>query len=50
MNELFMVLGIAKTQTTAYYSQCDGQVERINRVIIELHSLNVQNPTDNWDL
>ena len=50
MKELCKVLGIAKTRTTPYHPQCDGQVERMNRVIIELLALNVQNPTDNWDL
>ena len=30
MKELCKVLGIAKTQTTLYHPQCDGQVEQIN--------------------
>lgn len=49
MKELYKVLGIDKTRTMPYHPQCDGQVEQINRVIIELLSLNVNNPTDNWD-
>ena len=38
LKELCKVLGIAKTRTTPYHPQCDGQVERMNRVIIELLS------------
>lgn len=48
--ELCKMLGISKTRTSPYHPQCDGQVERMNRTIIELLALNVQNPTDNWDI
>ena len=48
--EICKLLGIAKTRTSPYHLQCDGQVERINRTLIKLLSLNVPNPTDNWDL
>ena len=48
--ELCKFFNIAKTQTTNYNPQCDGQVERMNQVIIELLKLNVSNPTNNWDL
>ena len=44
------ILTIAKTRTSLYHPQCDGQVERMNRTIIELLKLNVSNPIDNWDL
>ena len=49
-NELFQLLNIKKTRTSPYHSQCDGQVERMNRTLIELLALNVANPTENWDL
>lgn len=44
------ILGIANIRTTLYHLKCDGQVERINCVINKLLSLNVRNPTENWDL
>ena len=50
MKILCKVLGIAKTRTIPYHPQCNGQVKRINQVIIELLSINVNSPTDNWDL
>ena len=34
--ELCKMLGISQTRTSPYHPQCDGQVERINRTIIEL--------------
>ena len=37
-------------RTIAHSAQCDGQVKRINRTIIELLVLNTANPTDTWDL
>ena len=49
-NELFKFFNIAKTGNSPYHPQCDGQVERMNRTIIELLKLNVSHPTDNWDL
>ena len=49
-SELFQLLNIKKTRTTPYHPQCDGQVERMNRTLIELLALNIGNPTENWDL
>ena len=48
--EICKLLGNAKTRTSPYHPQCDGQVERMNRNIIELLTLNVKNFTENWDL
>ena len=36
--ELCQMLNIKKTSKTRYHPQCDGQVERINRTIIDLLS------------
>ena len=48
--KLFQLLSIKKTRTTHYHFQCDGQIEKMNRTLIELLVLNVTNPTENWDL
>ena len=40
--EICKLLGIAKTRTSPYHPQCDGQVEGMNRTIIELLKLNVK--------
>ena len=45
--ELFQLLNINKTRTSPNHPQCDGQVERMNRTLIELLALNVENPTEN---
>ena len=49
-NELFQLLNIKKPRTSPYHLQCDGQVERMNRTLIELLALNVANFIENWDL
>ena len=48
--ELCKMLGISKTRTSPYHPQCDGQVNSMNRTIIELLVLNTANPTDTWGL
>ena len=48
--ELCQMLNIKKTRTTPYHPQCDGQVERMNRTIIDLLKLNIRDPTNNWDM
>ena len=48
--ELCQMLNIKKTRTTPYHPQCDGQVERMNRTIIDLLKLNVRDATNNWNL
>ena len=47
--EIFKLRGIAKIRTSPYHPQWDGQVEWMNRTLVELLSLNVPNPPDNWD-
>ena len=49
-NKISKLLGIAKTRTSPYRPQCDGQGERMNRTIIELLKLDVKNSTENLDL
>lgn len=49
-SDLFQLLNVKKTRTTPYQTQCDGQVERINRTLIVLLACNVSNPTENWDV
>ena len=48
--EICKLLRISKTRTSPFYPQCDGQVERINRTIVELLLLNVPNLTtiESW--
>ena len=46
--ELCQMLNIKMTRTTPYHEQCYGQVERINRMIIDLLKLNVRDATNNW--
>ena len=46
-NELFQLLNIKTTSTSRYHLQCDGQVEQMNRTLIELLALNVANSTEN---
>ena len=36
LHEIYHLMGIAKTQTTAYHPQCDGQVERHNRTLQDM--------------
>ena len=45
--EFCQMLNIKKARTTPYHPQCDGQVERINRTIIDLLKLNIRDATNN---
>ena len=42
--------GIAKTRTTAYHPQCDGQVERQNRTLQDMLAAFASEHRDDWDL
>ena len=48
--ELCQMLNIKKTWTTPYHQQCDKQVKRMNRTIIDLLKLNLHDATNNCDL
>ena len=48
--ELCQMLNIKKTQTTLYHLQCDGQLKRMNRTIIDLLKHNVRDATNKLDL
>ena len=49
MHELCDLMGIAKTRTSAYHPQCDGQVECRNRTLQDMLSKFVSNHADDWD-
>eukprot|EP00794_Sanderia_malayensis_P015652 gene15652-biopygen13346 len=50
MHEIYDILGIKKSQTTAYHPQGDGLVERQNRTLQEIISSFVSEHTVDWDL
>lgn len=50
MHEICDIMGIAKTRTTAYHPQGDGQVERHNRTIQDMLAAFVSAQCDDWDL
>ena len=50
IKELCMMLGIKKTRTTAYHPQSDGLVERLNRTLLDLLSLNAIDVQESWDV
>ena len=50
IKKICLSLEIKKTRTTAYHPQCDCVVERFDRTLQELISLNVKDAKDNWDI
>ena len=50
MREVWDVMGITKTRTTAYHPQCDGQVERQNRTLQDMLSAFCTKHETDWDL
>ena len=49
-SELCSLLDIHKTRTTPYYPQSDGLVERLNRTLRQLLTIEMQKfPEDTWD-
>ena len=49
MHEIYNLMGIKKTRTTAYHQQCDGLVERQNRTIQNIISAFVSEHSIDWD-
>ena len=47
--ELCKLLEISKKRTTPYHPSANGQVERLNRVILQMLRCVIQNRQDNWD-
>ncbi|MEW8548046.1 MAG: RNase H-like domain-containing protein, partial [Candidatus Thiodiazotropha sp.] len=47
--DLCQKLGILKTRATSYYAPSDGQVERLNRTLIEMLSKYVEQNHRTWD-
>ena len=49
LKEVCQLLGIKKTRTTAYHPQCDGQVERFNRTLLQMLKTVGNEEQDDWD-
>ena len=49
MHEVYNLMGIKKTRTTAYHPQCDGLVERQNRTLQNILSSFVSEHSVDWD-
>ena len=47
--ELCSILSIQKTRTTPYHSQSDGMIERFNRNLLNILSINTSQNPENWD-
>ncbi|MES9880251.1 MAG: RNase H-like domain-containing protein [Sedimenticola sp.] len=48
--EMCDILGVEKIRTTPYHPQCDGQVERFNRTLLQMLSKYVNESQDDWDI
>ena len=49
IREICQKFGIHKTRTTSYYAASDGQVERLNRTLIDMLSKYVGQKQRSWD-
>ena len=49
VREVCQIFGIHKTRTTSYYPASDGQVERMNRTLIDMLSKYVGQNQRSWD-
>ena len=47
--EVCKILGIKKTRTTPYHPQCDGLVERFNRTLLNMLTIEVAECPFNWE-
>ena len=48
--KLFQLLNIKKTGISPYHLQCDGQVNIMNYMLIELYVFNFENSSTNWNI
>jgi len=49
MLDVYKLMGIEKTNTTAYHPQTDGLVERFNRTLTDMLAKCVENNGKDWD-
>ena len=49
MQDVYQIMGIHKTNTTAYHPQTDGLVERFNRTLTDMVAKKVEKNGRNWD-
>ena len=49
LQEVYLLLGIKKVNTSAYHPQCDGLVERFNRTLTDMLAKTVDHSGRNWD-
>ena len=49
MHEVYQLMGIQKTNTTAYHPQTDGLVERFNRTLTDMLAKTVEAQGHDWD-
>lgn len=49
VKNLCQMLGIQKTRTSSYHSQCDGMVERFNRTLIDQLAKTLLQQPGEWD-
>ena len=50
LQEMYMLLGIKKTNTTAYHPQTDGLVERFNRTLLDMLAKTTDGTGRDWDI
>ena len=49
LQEVYVLLGIKKINTSAYHPQCDGLVERFNRTLTDMLAKTVDHSGRDWD-
>ena len=50
LKEMYMLLGIKKTNTTAYHPQTDGLVERFNHTLLDMLAKTTDGTGRDWDI
>ncbi|KAK3105050.1 hypothetical protein FSP39_016182 [Pinctada imbricata] len=50
LSEIYKMMGIERTRTSPYHPQCDGQVERFNRTLLDMLSKFCNERQNDWDL